>query len=110
MDTGERSDDDSQTTKVSGLKSGVLTGRTFTVVVVTNDDPLDALVAIFGSDGGDTRPFTSELVLDLVGFTVGAVDGSDKAVLYERRLWLDKNIQHLRRTTYGRCSGDDRDI
>lgn len=81
MDTGKATDDDRKTTEVTGLKSGVLTRRTFTVVVVTDDDPLDTLVTVFSRNSGNACPFLSELVLDLVGLTVGLVDGTNQAVL-----------------------------
>ena len=50
-DTGERTGDDGKTTQVTRLKSGVLTGRTLTVVPVTNDDPLDTLGLVCASGG-----------------------------------------------------------
>ena len=81
VDTSEGLDDDSKTTEESGLEGGVLTRGTFTVVVVTNDDPLDAPVAVVGSSLRNTAEFASELVLDLVGFTVLRVDGTNQAVL-----------------------------
>lgn len=49
--------------------------------MVTNDDPLDALLAVGGSSLGDSSPFTSKLVLDLVGLTVLNVDGTNQTVL-----------------------------
>ena len=81
MDTSEGTDNDSKTTKEAGLESGVLTGGTFAVVVVTDDDPLDALVAVFSSDLGNSAVFAGVLVLDLVGLTILGVDGTNEAVL-----------------------------
>lgn len=82
MDTGKAADDDGKTTEVTGFKSSVLTRGTLTVVVVTNNDPLDTLVTVFSRDSGNTCPFLGDLVLDLVSFTVSLVDGTDQAVLY----------------------------
>lgn len=81
MNTGERSDDDGQATEESGFESGVLTRRTFTVVVVTNDNPFDTLFTIGGCDLGNTIKFTSELVLDFVRGVVFCVDSTDQTVL-----------------------------
>ena len=81
MDTGERTSDDSKTAKETGLKSGVLTRGTFTVVVVTNNDPLDAAVTVVSSSSRDASVFAGNLVLDLVSFTVFNVDRTNKTVL-----------------------------
>lgn len=81
VDTSEGTDDDGKTTEVAGLKSSVLTGGAFTVVGITDDDPLDTLVAVLGGNLGNSCPLTSELVLDLVSLAVLSVDGTDKAVL-----------------------------
>lgn len=81
VDTGERPDNDGETTEVTWLESCVLTGRTLAVVGVTNDDPLDTLLPVFSGNFGNTSPFTGELVLDVVGFAVSRVDGTDEAVL-----------------------------
>jgi hypothetical protein len=81
VNTSEGAGDDSGSTEETGLESGVLTGRSLTVVLVTDNDPSDALVAVLGSDLGNTTPRTSELVLDLVRLAVRLVDGTDQAVL-----------------------------
>ena len=81
VDTSEGADNDSKTTEEAGFESSVFTGGTFTVVVVTDDDPLDTLVTVFGSNLGNTTPLAGELVLDLVGLAVLSVDGADQAVL-----------------------------
>ena len=70
-----------QSTEEAGLKSSMLTGGTFTVVVVTNDDPLDTLVTIGRSSLRDSSPFASDLVLDLVRLAILNVYGTDQAVL-----------------------------
>lgn len=81
VNTGEGADDDGKTTEETGLKSSMLTGRTFTVVVVTDDDPLDAGVAVFSSDLRNTTPGSINLALDLVGLAVLSVDSTDEAIL-----------------------------
>ena len=81
MDTGERTSDNGQSTEETGLKSSVLTRGTFTVVVVTNDDPLDTLVTIIRSSLRDSSPFSGDLVLNLVRLAVLNVDGTNQAVL-----------------------------
>ena len=81
VDACERTGNDGQSTEVPRLQSSVFTRGTLAVVVITNDDPLDALVAVGSGDLGDATPFAGELVLDLVGFLVGDVDGADEAVL-----------------------------
>ena len=70
MDTGERTSNNGQATEEAGLKRNVLTGGTFTVVVVTNDNPLDTLVTIGRSSLRDSSPFASDLVLDLVRLAI----------------------------------------
>ena len=82
VDTGEGAGDDSKTTEEAGLESGVLTRRTLTVVVVTDDDPLDAVVAVVRSSLGDGAVLASDLVLDLVSLAVLSVDGTNQAVFY----------------------------
>ena len=49
--------------------------------MVTDDDPLDAMVTVVCADLRDTSVFASDLVLDLVSLAVLRVDGTDQAVL-----------------------------
>lgn len=42
MNAGKGLDDDSASTKVTGLQSGVLTAAALAVVVVSNDNPAEA--------------------------------------------------------------------
>lgn len=81
VDTGERSGNDGKTAKVTGLKSGVLSGRTLTVVPVTNDNPLNTLGLVVTGDSRDSTPLTIGDVLDLVGLTVGLVDGTNQHIV-----------------------------
>ncbi|KAI6748464.1 hypothetical protein HG530_015500 [Fusarium avenaceum] len=81
VDTGERSSDDSKTTEVTRLKSGVLSGRTLAVVPVTNDNPLDALGLVVTGDGGNGTPLASGEVVDLVSLVVGLIDGTNQHVV-----------------------------
>ena len=77
VDTSEGAGDDSKTTKESRLEGGVLTRGTFTVVVVTDDDPLDATVMVVGSGLRDSAVLAGDLVLDLVDLVVLDVDGTN---------------------------------
>jgi hypothetical protein len=81
VDTSEGAGDDGKTTKVPGLESSVLTGRTLAVVPVTNDDPLDAVLLVVTGNIGDGTVLAVERVLDLVGLTVLSVDGTDQHVV-----------------------------
>lgn len=81
VDTSERADNDGETTKEAGFESSVLARGALTIVVVTNDDPLDAVIAVVSSSLWDTTVLAGNLVLDLVGLTIFSVDGADKAVL-----------------------------
>lgn len=83
VDTSEGAGDDGETAEETGLKSSMFTGRALAVVVVTNDNPLDAVVAVVSSGLRNTSPLAGDLVLDLVGFLVGNVDSTNEAVLYE---------------------------
>lgn len=62
----------------------MLTGGALAVVVITDNDPLDALIAVLSSDGRYALPFTSDLVLDLVSLPVGGVYCTDQAVFCEK--------------------------
>jgi len=53
VDTGEAADDDSKTSKETWFESGVFARGTLAVIVVTNDNPLDASIAIGRSDLGN---------------------------------------------------------
>ena len=81
VNTGERAGDNRQTAEESGFQSGVLTRGTFSVVVITDDDPLDTPIAVISSSLRDSSPFTGDLVLDLVRLAVFNVDGTNQAVL-----------------------------
>ena len=81
VDTSERAGDDGETTEEAGLEGSVLTGRALSVVVVTNDDPLDAPVTVVGSGLGHSSVLASDLVLDLVRLAVLSVDSTNQAVL-----------------------------
>jgi len=80
-DTGERTGDDGKTTQVTWLKSSVLTGRSLTVVPVTDDNPSDALGLVVTGGCWDSVVLAGSEVLDLVGLTVVGVDGTDQHVV-----------------------------
>ena len=98
VDTGEGAGDDSKTTEEAGLESGVLTRRTLTVVVVTDDDPLDAVVTVVGGGLGNSAELACDLVLDLVSLAVLGVDGTDQAVFYTEVNGLPNEIRIVVRT------------
>jgi hypothetical protein len=79
--SGERSGDDRNTSQMPGLESGVFTGRTLTVVPVSNDDPPDAILLVVTGDIGDSAVLAVLQVLDLVGLAVLRVDGTNKHVV-----------------------------
>ena len=81
VDMSKGPDNDCQTTEVTRLKGSVLTRGTFTVVAVTDDNPLDALGLVLRSDLRDTAELARELVLDLVSLAVLSVNRTDEAVL-----------------------------
>lgn len=81
VDTGETAGDDSNTAKVTGLQSGVLTRATLTVVPVTDNNPLDAASLVVTSSSRDSTVLASDEVLDLVSLTVLGVDGTDEHVV-----------------------------
>ena len=81
VDTSKGLGNDGETTKVSGLKSSMLTGRTLTEVLTTNDNPSDALISVRDGSLGNTVPDTSVDVLDVVGLTVGSVDSTNHVVV-----------------------------
>ena len=74
VNAGERPDDDGKTTQVAGFEGGMLARGTFTVVVVTDNNPLDTVVTVVSSNLRNTAKFTGELVLDLVRLAVFSVD------------------------------------
>jgi len=80
-DTGERTGDDGKTTQVTWLESSVLTGRSLTVVPVTDDNPPDALGLVVTCGSWDSVVLAGGEVLDLVGLTVVGVDGTDQHVV-----------------------------
>lgn len=75
--------------------------------MVTDDDPLDAVVAVVSANLGNTSIFTGDLVLDLVSLAVLRVDGADQAVLYNInvRLSLNTSISTTKdvREMFSRC-------
>ncbi len=60
VDTSERTGNDGATTRKTGLKSGVLTRRTLTVVLVTNDDPGLSLLTVRDGSGGNGSPLAEK--------------------------------------------------
>ena len=76
MDTSERTSD-GQSTK---FQSSVFVRRTFTVIVVTYDEPLDTLVTVTRCSLRDSSPF--DLILDLRSQRYGSLDAN--AIL---RIW-----------------------
>ena len=81
VDTGERAGDDGKAAEETGFEGCVLTRGTFTVVVVADDNPLDATVTVVRSGSRNSAEFTSDLVLDFVSLAVLRVDGTNQAVL-----------------------------
>ena len=80
VNTRKGSADDSSSTKESGLKSGMFSGRAFTIVLVTDNDPRDISVSVVRGNSGDRAKLASLLVENLVGLTVIRVDSTDQTV------------------------------
>jgi hypothetical protein len=81
VNTSEGLDNDGSTVQETGFKSGVFTGRTFTVVLITNNDPTDTTSFVVTSSSGDGIVLARESVLDTVDFTVLRVDSTDQHVV-----------------------------
>ena len=81
VDARERARDDREPAEEARLERGVLARGALAVVVVADDDPLDAVVAVPGGGLRDAVPLAVDLVLDLVRLTVLGVDCADQAVL-----------------------------
>jgi hypothetical protein len=64
-----------------GLESSMLTGRALTVVPVTNNYPLGAVLLVVTGDVGDGTVLSVERVLDFVGLAVLSVDRTDQHVV-----------------------------
>lgn len=76
MNSGETLDNDGTTTKVTGLKSGMLATASLAVVLITNGHPLDALGLVVSGNVRHTTPLSGQLVLNFVGFIILRVDGT----------------------------------
>ena len=80
VDSGKRLDDNGGTTQESRFKSSVFSRRTFTVVVVSDNNPRNASISVSGTDLGHTAVFASALVDNLVDVTL-VRESSDQHVL-----------------------------
>ena len=85
VDTSEGADDNSQSSEISGLESSVLARRTFAIVVVTDDNPFNARVAVGSGSLRNTSPLASVLVLYLVCLVVLSIDGTNQAIFYKNQ-------------------------
>jgi hypothetical protein len=91
VDTSKRSDDDGESTEVTGFEGCMFTRGTFAVVVVPDNNPFDAMVTIVGSNFGDSTPFASDLVFDFVSLAVLGINGTNQAVFCKEEIkndWL----------------------
>ena len=80
VNTGERLGDDEASAEVTGLQSGVLTGRTLTVVVLCDDEPgLRLGLPLLGEVGDGVCGAVD--VEGLVGGAGLSVDSADEGVL-----------------------------
>ena len=79
--TGERSGNDGQTTKVSWFQGSVLSRATLSVVPVTNDNPLDSTGLVVTSGSWDSVVFSGDEVLDTVSLTVFSIDSTNEQVV-----------------------------
>ena len=81
VNAGKAADDDGQAAEEAGFESCVLARRALAVVVVTNDDPADAVVTIVLGNCGDGAELAGLLVANLVGLAVLDVDRANEHVL-----------------------------
>jgi len=81
VDSSEGLDDDGSSAKMSGLKSSVFSGRTFAIVVVTNNNPWDTSGLVLSGDIWDATSLTSSPVADVVHLFVLGVETSDQEVV-----------------------------
>lgn len=81
MDTSKRPHNDGGTTQESRFQGSVLSGRAFTVVLVTDNHPRDTSVSVGGTDGRDSAERAIHLVQNLVGLATVGVNGTNQAVL-----------------------------
>lgn len=81
VDSSKRLGDDGETTEESGLKSSVLSRRSLTKVITSNDNPSDTVVSVSNGSLGNSAPLASDLVSDVVGLLVLSVDGSNHVVV-----------------------------
>lgn len=81
VDSGKRLGDDGETTEESGLKSSVLSRRTLTKVIASDNNPSDTVVSVSNGSLGNSAPLASDLVSDVVGLLVLSVDGSNHVVV-----------------------------
>lgn len=79
--SSERFDNDSDTSEESRLESGVFTRGTFSEISIADDYPGDFVISVIASGIGYGSPFLGDLILDLVGLSVGSVHGSNIAVV-----------------------------
>src|SRR5438046_10690351 len=66
---------------MSRFQSSMFSRRTFTVVPVTDNNPLDTLGLVISSNLRHSFVFSSQDVLDLVGFSVLSIGCSDQHVV-----------------------------
>lgn len=64
-----------------GLKRGVFSRASFTVVPVTDNDPWNASLLVVSRGCGDGAKLSCKSVLNFVGFTVGGVDGTNQHII-----------------------------
>jgi len=81
VDSSEGLDDDGSSSKMSGLKSGVFSGRTFTIVVVTDNNPWDSSGLVLSGDVWNASSFASSPVADVVHLVVLRVKTGDQEVV-----------------------------
>ena len=81
VDAGKALDNDGAAAEVAWLEGSVFAGRALAVVVLANDAPGDGVGLVRARNVWHALVLASELVLDGVGLTVGAVDGTNQHVV-----------------------------
>lgn len=66
---------------MSGFKCRVFSGASFTVIPIANYNPLKASFFVITCSGWNGVPLSSHCVLDLVGFSICRINGTDEHIV-----------------------------
>lgn len=66
---------------MSWFKGSVFSGASFTVIPISNYNPLNASFLVITCSCWDGVPFSSHGVLDLIGFSIRCINGTDEHIV-----------------------------